>query len=374
MHSELTSAGDSLLAPRTARWRWSSGLVVLAAASCALEPNPSPVGAEATDGTDGVGLDATDAADATDGFDGADGLPGFDGAASDVVSPAADAAAGDGSDGSDGTDAADATDGTDATDGADGADGCGVLAGQAVHVSKVVLPSAVETFGCDADNDGVITDADGEFNGLYNNALVTAVLDVNAFLASSIAAGDFVLLAEVGEGAVHLYTGEPIDACTDLTTTTTPEGEVTATAWDGSTACSYTVDASSLDEAGCAIMTIAPATHSESVLEGGPGSYQLVASFASTNFAIGVSTGRVRANTAPHPSGGLVFTDGALCGQLSYTDIEANFDTACTNDPTLAFCEYQSVVLALLDSECGVDGLCSVVFHLEAAPAASLER
>jgi len=235
----------------------------------------------------------------------------------------------------------------------------------ATHIVSITVPSDVTASGCDANNDGVVTSADGQVNALIGLAEGLGQ-DFNGQINAGIEEGKMVMLAELigykgGDQTgfdLVMYLGEVADpGCSDTN--------------DDGTMCPWLIAAEAYDEAGEPAVKLPGARVTASHLASGPHNFKFTLPLGGVNLPITIQTGRVSGDI----DGGFDLNNGRLCGQIGKDDLKQALDNACIGpdaDPNL--CGLKDVVVSLLDCSASPDpNLCSLVIELEGVEAESLE-
>ena len=233
----------------------------------------------------------------------------------------------------------------------------------ATHIIELTVPSDSGQYDCDANNDGLVTDADGDINGLLGMAGGLG-FDVNAQIADAVASGSLVLLAELlgytggdEEGlTINMYVGEDtLSECSDLA--------------DDGTTCDWYVDPSSFDDDGEPIVSVPGASVSGDYMEAGPTQFGFTLPLGELTLDLIIENGRITGDL----DGQFDLTNGRLCGQIEKSVLQQALNEACVSNPEQQICSFKDLIVGLLSCpSVGGTQMCTLVAHLEGVEAASL--
>lgn len=214
------------------------------------------------------------------------------------------------------------------------------------HITTASLPTEPELFACDANGDGLVGEADGNFNK-FAALLKTASVDLDGALKSTIENRAEILLLELagyGGGdasgfSVNMLYGVDLAAQPDPTCQDLLGG-----------ACTWGIAQASLDEKTCQRLVEFPDAESKSsALSAGPGDFSLdVPLDDGAALPLLFSGGRIAGVT----SGQLTISDGRLCGRFPRKVFLDGIKALCEGPPPEpTICGVEVILPSLLTCE-----------------------
>jgi hypothetical protein len=234
----------------------------------------------------------------------------------------------------------------------------------------------VADFACDANNDGVLDDADGELNlalgsGTIGDLIASQLGPLDDTLAEELAENSLLLVGDMQsyDGTpdkpfwTNMYLGEePLDGCLDIDITTDDAGAVISTASNGET-CDFSIDPDSFASDGCPIIALPSTVNADGVFSAGPGDFSFGLPLGALTLELLIESGRIAGDL----SGKGNIANAVLCGTVTKDTLVGAIEAYCDSpDAETAVCAAAPLLPTLLD--CG-DENCTVTLHFEAHEA-----
>lgn len=235
------------------------------------------------------------------------------------------------------------------------------LSGFGAHVVHLSIPATSQEAQCDANNDGVVNDADLDVNKLLDTA-TNLGFDANAELATQLQELKLVLLVELAGYGGGDQGGFDTNLLIGLSGTHQPNP--TCTDFPPNGGCNWVIDPDTYNPDTCSPW--AALGNSKVVggqLTAGPSSLVIPLALGELVLELHLVQARLQGTI----SGNFTLTNGRLCGAVPKTTLVTALDEACAEPSPPEVCASKDLIAALLQCE-----QCTISLRADGVPVQSM--